>query len=259
MKRAVVTGGNSGMGRKIVELFLSQGYQVVFTSRSRKKAEAVLTDNAEAVERGKLFFCQCDSSNSQDVADLASFVKDHMGGCDVLVNCAAIFVGGQVHEISEADFDLIMDIDVKGVFLTSKAFLPQMLEQNNGCIISISSLAGVRGNYNAAAYCAAKAAVNNLTRCMALDYGTRGIRANTVCPSATRTEMFLCGSTQEVIDSFYRQNPMGRISSPDEIAKLVAFLASDDAAFVNGQCISIDGGLSAWCGEPRQDKTEVRK
>lgn len=259
MKRAVVTGGNSGMGRKIVELFLAQGYQVVFTSRSRSKAEAVLADNAAAVDSGNLYFCQCDASKSPDVAGLAAFVQDKMGGCDVLVNCAAIFVGGQVHEISEEDFDLIMDIDVKGVFLMSKALLPQMLAQNHGCIISISSLAGVRGNYNAAAYCAAKAAVNNLTRCMALDYGTRGIRANTVCPSATSTDMFLCGSTQEVIDSFYRQNPMGRISSPDEIAKLVAFLASDDAEFINGQCISIDGGLSAWCGEPRQDKTEVRK
>lgn len=259
MKRAVVTGGNAGMGRKIVELFLTQGYQVVFTSRSRKKAEAVLADNAAAVSQGSLYFCQCDSSKASDVAQLAAFVQEKIGGCDVLVNCAAIFVGGQVHEVSEEDFDLIMDIDVKGVFLTSKAFLPQMLEQQHGCIISISSLAGVRGNYNAAAYCAAKAAVNNLTRCMALDYGTRGIRANTVCPSATSTDMFLCGSTQEVIDAFYHQNPMGRISSPDEIAKLVAFLASDDAEFINGQCISIDGGLSAWCGEPRQDKTEVRK
>lgn len=259
MKRVVVTGGNSGMGRKTVERFLSQGDRVVFTSRSSGKAQDVLAANREAVERGDLYFCQCDSSKAADVQRLAAFVRETLGGCDVLVNCAAIFVGGQVHEIAEEDFDLIMDIDVKGVFLTSKAFLPQMLEQNHGCIISISSLAGVRGNYNAAAYCAAKAAVNNLTRCMALDYGTRGIRANTVCPSATQTEMFLCGSTQEVIDAFYRQNPMGRISSPDEIAKLIVFLASDDASFINGQCISIDGGLSAWCGEPRQDKTEVRK
>lgn len=259
MKRVVVTGGNSGMGRKIVELFLARGYWVVFTSRSTAKSEAVLDANTEAVKEGKLHFCQCDASKSADVNRLAEFVREKTGGCDILVNCAAIFVGGQVHEITEEDFDLIMDIDVKGVFLTSKAFLPQMLEQNNGCIISISSLAGVRGNYNAAAYCAAKAAVNNLTRCMALDYGKRGIRANTICPSATRTEMFLCGSTQEVINAFNKQNPMGRISTPDEIAKLVGFLASDEAAFINGQCISIDGGLSAWCGEPRQDKTDVRK
>ena len=98
-------------------------------SRSRKKAEAVLADNAAAVSQGSLYFCQCDSSKASDVAQLAAFVQEKIGGCDVLVNCAAIFVGGQVHEVSEEDFDSIMDIDVKGVFLTSKAFLPQMLEQ----------------------------------------------------------------------------------------------------------------------------------
>ena len=259
MKRVVVTGGNSGMGRKIVELLLARGDRVVFTSRSTGKAEEVLAANQEAVVRGDLYFCQCDSSKAADVDAMAAYVQEKLGGCDVLVNCAAIFIGGQVHNMTEEDFDLIMDIDVKGVFLTSKAFLPQMLEQGDGCLITISSLAGVRGNYNAAAYCAAKAAVNNMTRCMALDYGTRGVRANTVCPSATTTDMFLCGSTQEVIDTFYKQNPMGRISSPDEIANLVGFLSSDEAKFINGQCISIDGGLSAWCGEPRQDKTETRK
>lgn len=259
MKRVVVTGGNSGMGRKIVELLLARGDRVVFTSRSTGKAEDVLAANKDAVDRGDLFFFQCDASKSAEVNAMAAFVQEKLGGCDALVTCAAIFIGGQVHEFTEEDFDLIMDIDVKGVFLTCKALLPKMLEQGSGCIVNISSLAGIRGNYNAAAYCAAKAAVNNLTRCMALDYGTRGIRVNTVCPSATSTDMFLCGSTQEVIDSFYKQNPMGRIGAPEEIAKLVGFLTSDEAEYINGQCISIDGGLSCWCGEPRQDKTETRK
>lgn len=254
MKRVVVTGGSSGMGRETVRLFLEQGDCVVFTSRSTAKAQQVLDAHREAAEQGRLFFCQCDSSKAADVERLAAFTKEKLGGCDVLVNCAAIFIGGQVHEMTEADYDRMMDIDVKGVFLTSKAFLPGMLEQKSGCLISISSLAGIRGNYNAAIYCAAKAAVNNLTRAMAMDYGTSGIRANTVCPSATATDMFLNGSTQEVIDSFYRQNPMGRIGKPEEIAKLIRFLASDAAAYINGQCISVDGGLSAWAGEPRQDK-----
>lgn len=259
MKRVVITGGNAGMGRETVRLFLEQGDRVVFTSRSTEKAQKVLDEHKDAAARGDLFFCRCDSSKSADVQTLAAFVKERLGGCDVLVNCAAIFIGGQVHEMSEEDFSLIMDIDVKGVFLTSKAFLPGMLEQKSGCLVSISSLAGLRGNYNCAAYCAAKAAVNNMTRAMALDYGKQGIRVNAVCPSATSTDMFLTGSTQEVIDAFDHQNPMGRISSPEEIARLIVFLASDNAAFINGQCISIDGGLSAWAGEPRQDKTEQRR
>lgn len=259
MKRVVVTGGNAGMGRECVRLFLEQGDRVVFTSRSTEKAQKVLQAHAGAEESGQLRFFRCDSSSAADVAQLEAFTRETLGGCDVLVNCAAIFIGGQVHEISEADYDLLMNIDVKGVFLTCRAFLPGMLAQKNGCIINISSLAGLRGNYNAAIYCAAKAAVNNLTRAMAMDYGKSGVRANCVCPSATGTEMFFGGSSQQVVDAFNNQNPMGRIGQPEEIAKLIRFLASDDAQYINGQCISIDGGLSAWAGEPRQDKSEERR
>ena len=169
MKRVVVTGGNAGMGRECVRLFLEQGDRVVFTSRSTEKAQKVLQAHAGAAESGQLQFFRCDSSSAADVAQLEAFTRETLGGCDVLVNCAAIFIGGQVHEISEADYDLLMNIDVKGVFLTCRAFLPGMLAQKNGCIINISSLAGLRGNYNAAIYCAAKAAVNNLTRAMAMD------------------------------------------------------------------------------------------
>ena len=224
-----------------------------------EKAQKVLQAHAGAEESGQLRFFRCDSSSAADVAQLEAFTRETLGGCDVLVNCAAIFIGGQVHEISEADYDLLMNIDVKGVFLTCRAFLPGMLAQKNGCIINISSLAGLRGNYNAAIYCAAKAAVNNLTRAMAMDYGKSGVRANCVCPSATGTEMFFGGSSQQVVDAFNNQNPMGRIGQPGEIAKLIRFLASDDAQYINGQCISIDGGLSAWAGEPRQDKSEERR
>ena len=259
MKRVVVTGGNAGMGRECVRLFLEQGDRVVFTSRSTEKAQKVLQAHAGAEESGQLRFFRCDSSSAADVAQLEAFTRETLGGCDVLVNCAAIFIGGQVHEISEADYDLLMSIDVKGVFLTCRAFLPGMLAQKNGCIINISSLAGLRGNYNAAIYCAAKAAVNNLTRAMAMDYGKSGVRANCVCPSATGTEMFFGGSSQQVVDAFNNQNPMGRIGQPGEIAKLIRFLASDDAQYINGQCICIDGGLSAWAGEPRQDKSEERR
>ena len=259
MRRILITGGNSGMGRSAAELFLQHGDMVTVTSRSVEKAERMLIELAAYTDAGMLHFCRCDSSKADDVERMRAFVETRMGGCDVLVNSAAVFIGGELHTVSEADYDLLMDIDVKGVFLTSRAVLPGMLAQGGGALIAVSSLAGVRGNYNCPIYCAAKAAVNNMTRCMALDYGTRGIRANAVCPSATQTDMFLCGSTREVVDAFHRQNPMGRISTPEEIARLVFFLASDDASFINGQCISIDGGLSAWAGEPRQDKTEQRK
>jgi meso-butanediol dehydrogenase / (S,S)-butanediol dehydrogenase / diacetyl reductase len=253
-KRIVVTGGNSGIGRQTVEKFLEQGDRVIFTSRSIELASKTLDDLQSYVESDDLYFFRCDSGNSEDVKALVAFAKETFGGCDVLVNCAGIFIGGEVHITEEEDFDLQMNVNVKGVFLTSKYFLPEMLERKSGCILNVSSICGIRGGYNCAGYSASKAALNNLTRSMALDYMRMGIRVNAVCPSATETKMFMTGTTQEVMDIFVNGNPASRIGKPSEVADLLVFLASDKASYINGACISIDGGLSAWTGEGRQDK-----
>lgn len=256
MKRVVITGGNSGMGREAVLKFLEQGDQVVFTSRSSKLAEEMLVELHSYVEKNALYFFQCDSSRSDEVKALVSFTRDKIGGCDVLVNSAGIFIGGEVHVATEEDFDLQMNVNLKGIFLTCKYFIPEMLERKKGCIVNVSSICGIRGGYNCAGYSASKAAVNNLTRSMALDYMEKGIRVNAVCPSATETKMFMTGTTQEVLKVFTDSNPSGRIGTPAEVAELILFLASEKASYINGSCISIDGGLSAWTGEGRQDKTE---
>ena len=255
-KRIVITGGNSGIGRQTVQKFLEQGDKVVFTSRSSDLSQEVLRELDSYVAKGALYFFQCDSSKSSEVQALVSFVEDKIGGCDSLINCAGIFIGGEVHEVSEDDFDLQMGVNLKGIFLTSKYFLPQMLERKQGNIVTVSSLCGKRGGYNCAIYSTSKAAVNNLTRSMALDYMRRGIRVNAVCPSATATKMFMTGTTQEVLNAFEDNNPAGRIGTPSEVADLILFLASDKASYINGACISIDGGLEAWTGEGRQAKTE---
>ncbi|HVI42297.1 MAG TPA: SDR family oxidoreductase [Anaerovoracaceae bacterium] len=255
-KRIVITGGNSGIGREAVQKFLEQGDKVVFTSRSTKLAEEMLHELNSFSESNRLYFFQCDSSKSDDVKSLVSYTEEKLGGCDTLVNCAGIFIGGEVHEFSEEDFDLQMNVNVKGIFLTSKYFLPGMLEQKSGSIVNVSSICGISGGYNCAVYSTSKAAVNNLTRSMALDYMHKGIRVNAVCPSATETKMFMTGTTQEVLDIFTGNNPSGRIGTPSEVADLILFLASEKASYINGACISIDGGLSAWTGEGRQDKAE---
>jgi len=254
MERVVVTGGNSGMGRETVRKFLEQGDKVVFTSRSTGLAEELLCELSSYAESGSLYFFQCDSSKSEEVKALVTFAREKIGGCDILVNSAGIFIGGGVHDASEEDFDIQMNVNVKGVFLTCKYFLPEMIERKHGCIINVSSLCGIRGGYNCAGYGASKAAVNNLTRSMALDYMRDGIRVNAVCPSATETKMFMTGTTQEVLNSFTSGNPSGRIGTPSEIADLIVFLASEKASYINGTCISVDGGLAAWNGEGRQDK-----
>jgi meso-butanediol dehydrogenase / (S,S)-butanediol dehydrogenase / diacetyl reductase len=255
-KRIVITGGNSGIGRQAVEKFLEQGDKVVFTSRTTDLAEKMLHELKVYTENGKLYFLQCDSGKLEDVLALVAFANDKIGGCDVLVNNAAIFIGGEVHEVPEDDFDAQMNVNVKGVFMTSKYFLPGMLERKSGKIINISSLAGKRGGYNMPVYCATKAAVNNLTRCMALDYMSKGITVNAVCPSATKTKMFMTGTSQRVFDAYSNGNPSKRIGEPSEVADLILFLASGKADYINGECISVDGGLHAWNGEWRQDKRE---
>lgn len=255
-KRIVVTGGNSGIGRETVKKFLEQGDKVVFTSRTTSLSKEMLRDLSSYVESQDLYFFQCDSSKSKDVSELVSFTQDKIGGCDALINCAGIFIGGEVHEFTEEDFDLEMNVNLKGIFLTSKYFLPEMIERTSGTIVNVSSICGIRGGYNCAIYSASKAAVNNLTRSMALDYMRKGIRVNAVCPSATETKMFMTGTTQEVLNTFIDNNPSNRIGTPSEVADLILFLSSEKATYINGACISIDGGLSAWTGEGRQEKTE---
>ncbi|MGD9290351.1 MAG: SDR family oxidoreductase, partial [Desulfobacterales bacterium] len=143
-----------------------------------------------------------------------------------------------------------------GIYLMCRHFLPQMLAKGKGAVINNSSVSGLRGEYNMAAYTATKGAVSNLTRSMALDYADQGIRVNCVCPSATRTPMFLTGSTDEIIEAFNAVFPPRRVGEPEEVANLIVFLASDEASFLNGLNVPVDGGLLSHSGQPRQMKEE---
>lgn len=247
-RNVVVTGGSQGIGRAIAEAFLAQGDRVVVTSRREESGRKFL----EEAKSDKLFYLGCDCSTEKGVTALYNFTKKTLGVCDVLVNNAAIFIGGPIHDTSVADFDKQMGVNVRGVFLVSKAFLPDMLAKKSGNIINIASDAGIRGGYHMAVYTMTKAALVNMTRSMALDYGKEGVRVNAICPSATRTEMFESGNPQEVVDAYGAANPMGRIGKPEEIADVAVFFASEQAAYVNGQVLSVDGGLSAWNGELKQ-------
>lgn len=255
-RRIVVTGGSFGMGRATVEAFLKEGDKVIFTARRAEKAEELLNDCREYVEAGKLFFLQNDIGKDEDVIALEKFARETLGGCDVLVNNAAICFNGTVHETNMEDFDRLFAINFRGPFFASKCFVPGMIEQKSGCIINIASDAGIRGSYNLAAYAATKGALINLSQSMAIDYAEYGIRVNCICPSATETPMFMNGQSQEVLDLFTGNNPSGRLGKAEEIADAIVFLASEKAEYIRGQIISVDGGLSAWCGEARQNKNK---
>ena len=256
-RNIIVTGGSFGMGRSISEAFLTEGDRVVFTARRAEKADEFLSEYEQYASAGKLFFFQGDIGRDEDVSALYAFARKKIGGCDVLVNNAAICLNGMVHETDMKDFDFQFGINFRGLFLACKTFLPGMLSKKSGCIINIASDAGRAGSYNLAVYAATKAAVINLSQSMAIDYAEYGIRVNCVCPSATASPMFLNGQTDDVMSLFVDNNPSRRIGKPSDIADAVVFLASEKADYIRGQTLSVDGGLSAWCGEARQHKDKA--
>jgi len=253
-KITVVSGGTSGIGEECVRLFAKRGARVVFTGTSEKKAAAVLDSLRKDGLAKDVRFCRADISREADVRALVEFVKATFGECEVLCNNAGIFVGGAAHETSVEDWNRLFAVNVIGTYLCCKYFVPGMLKNGKGAIVNTSSISGLLGEYNMAAYCATKGAINSLTRAMALDYADSGIRVNAVCPGATRTPMFMSGTSPELMKRFEQIFPPRRIGLPEEVAEAVVFLASDEARFINGVLLPVDGGITAHTGQPRQDK-----
>jgi len=253
-RNVVVTGGSTGIGRATVEAFLAEGDRVVFTARGEQRGRALLEKHRQETEQGRLFFLRNDTGVVEDAERLAAFTNEKLGGCDILVNNAAIFIGGLLHQNSAEDYEKLFNVNVRGVFLISKAFLPMMREKKKGNIIMIASLAGMRGGYCMTLYCATKAAVINMAQSMALDYMQYGIRVNIISPSATETDMFMSGNGQETIDAFNNLNPAHIMGKPEDIANAIVCVTDDKNAYMNGQKIAVDGGLSAWNGEYSQSR-----
>lgn len=247
-KRVIVTGGGSGIGRATVEAFLEEGARVAIFDVSRKGGEAVVNE-LRAKGFDPILFVG-DVSVSADVKRMVKGAVRKMGGVDVLFNNAGILVEGTVTDVSEKDWDKIMGVNVKGVFLMSKEVVPIMLKQKKGVIVNNASCSGLVGDRNAIAYNTSKGAVVLLTKCLALDYAQKNIRANCVCPGEIETPMFHqeARSRKMPIDEYREElcayHPIGRLGVPREVANTVLFLASDDASFVTGAAVSVDGGYT---------------
>lgn len=243
-----MTGGGSGIGRATVEAFLEEGARVAIFDVSRKGGEAVVNE-LRAKGFDPILFVG-DVSVSADVKRMVKGAVRKMGGVDVLFNNAGILVEGTVTDVSEKDWDKIMGVNVKGVFLMSKEVVPIMLKQRKGVIVNNASCSGLVGDRNAIAYNTSKGAVVLLTKCLALDYAQKNIRANCVCPGEIETPMFHqeARSRKMPIDEYREElcayHPIGRLGVPREVANTVLFLASDDASFVTGAAVSVDGGYT---------------
>lgn len=248
--RVVITGGTSGMGKSAVKLFLQEGWQVMIADLNEDAGETLVRD---LQEQGypDVYFCKCNVSVEEDVKRLYEFTMEKLGGTDSVINNAGIWVGGMLHETKDDDWNRVFDVDVKSIFLTSRYFVPYMIENKGGTIVNTASVSGMLGDYNMAAYNAAKGAVVNLARAMALDYGKYGIRVNNVCPAACATPMFLAND-DATIQAFNDANPLRRICTPNEVAKAMLFLASDQSTSCNGVNLQVSGGLDVHTGQPVQ-------
>lgn len=248
--RTLVTGGTSGIGLATGRHFLKNGCTVVIADLNQQKGEQTVRE-LQTEGFSNALFCTCDVANNASVAHLHDFIMERIDGIDCIVNNAGIFASGMLHETEEEAWEKIFAVDVKSIYLTAKYFIPYMLRNGGGSIVNTASISGLQGDYNMAAYNAAKGAVVNLGRAMALDYGKYNIRVNNVCPSACATPMFL-SNPPEVIEAFTSANPLKRICTPEEVAAAIYFLASDAASSCNGVNLEVSGGMNVHSGQPVQ-------
>jgi len=251
-KGAVVTGGTSGIGAGIAELFASEGARVLIAGRNKVRGEEVVSRITK--NGGVADFVKADVSLAAEVNAMVKYALKRSGSIDILVNNAGIQLLGGLAEMSEREWDTMFDTNVKGTFLCSRAVIPQMVRNGEGCIINIGSIAGLRGYTGGAIYSASKAAVISLTKAMAIEYGKAGIRVNCICPGSVETPMMQGylkyeeskgHSVEGLRRSILKGIPAGRIGVPLDVAKLALYLASPDANFVNGGVFVIDGGAIA--------------
>lgn len=240
-KNALVTGASRGIGREIALELARQGANVAVNYAGSEKSANEVVAEITALGR-KAFAVQADVSNAEAVTTMTKQVVEQFGSLDILVNNAGITRDNLLMRMKEDDWDAVIDTNLKGVFLCTKAVTRQMMKQRNGRIINISSIVGVSGNAGQANYVAAKAGVIGLTKTTAKELASRGITVNAVAPGFITTDM-TDKLNEEVKGEMLKQIPLARLGEPGDIAKVVVFLASEDSRYMTGQTLHVDGGM----------------
>lgn len=245
-KVAIITGGSSGIGKATALLFAKEGAKVVIAARDEKEGMKVVSEIKRA--RGEAIFIKTDVAIESDVKNLINQTIKKYKKLDILYNNAGVELQKTVTETSSEELDRVLDINLKGVFYGCKYAIPKM--KRGSAIINTASAAGIVGFPNLAAYCASKGGIVLLTKEIALDYADKGIRCNCVCPGAILTPMlkrFFDKSPDptKTKKEMAMMHPLGRLGKPEEIAKAVLFLASEESSFITGQALLVDGGLTA--------------
>jgi len=240
-KTAIITGGSRGIGAEIARKFAADGAKVVVNySGSQEKAEAVVAD-IEA-NGGTAIAVKANVADAESVKAMVEETMKTFGSVDILVNNAGITRDNLMMRMKDDEWDDVININLKGVFICTKAVTRQMMKQRSGRIVNIASIVGVMGNAGQANYVAAKAGVIGLTKTTARELASRGITANAVAPGFITTDMTEKLS-EDVQKAMMGQIPLGRFGAPEDVAKAALFLASDDASYMTGQTLHLDGGM----------------
>lgn len=246
-KGALVTGGAMGIGKAVVARFLQEGAQVAFSDVDAQAGQRC----AEALRAwGHVQFIPGDVSIEADARRMVDTAVTEFGHLDILVNNAGVTLAATVTETEEADWDRVLDVNLKGIYLCSKHAILHMVRSRGGSIINLGSIAGVVGLNANAAYNASKGGVILLTKNMALDYADKNIRVNAVCPAMIMTPMLenfikLQADPEAYVRRVEQSTPLGRMGTGEEVAAVVAFLASDESSYITGASLMVDGGYTA--------------
>jgi meso-butanediol dehydrogenase / (S,S)-butanediol dehydrogenase / diacetyl reductase len=245
-KVAIVTGAGSGIGAATARRFLKEGAFVTLNGRRQHK----LLETIAGFDSAKSLVHPGDVTDEKYVKRLVEDTVTHFGGLDVLVNNAGMAIFGPFEQTTTQDWRKVMGTDLDSVFFACREGLPHLLK-TKGSVVNLSSASGLGGDWGMSSYNAAKGAITNFTRALALEYGLRGVRINAVAPSLTSSEATAdLEKSQAVMAAFVERLPIGRAATPDDIAGVIAFLASEDAVFINGVILPVDGGLGASNGQP---------
>lgn len=240
-RTALVTGGSRGIGREIALGLARSGCNVAITYASSEDLAKNVVEELSGLGV-EAIAVKADTANQEQVEAMVKYVEENLGRIEILVNNAGITKDNLIIRMSEADWDSVMQTNLKGAFLTTKAVVRGMMKNKYGKIINISSVVGVMGNAGQANYSASKAGLIGLTKSTAKELASRGIRVNAIAPGFIKTDMTEA-LKDEVIDEMLKSIPLGYLAEPKEISNLVNFLASDDSDYITGQVIQIDGGM----------------
>jgi NAD(P)-dependent dehydrogenase (short-subunit alcohol dehydrogenase family) len=244
-KVAVVTGAGSGIGRACAVALAREGARVVLVGRRKERVEETASTIGNSA-----FVLTADVSKRAEVARVVELTVEHFGGLNVLLNNAGVLHIGTAEQITEEQWDETFNVNVRGLWMLSRAVLPAMRKAGGGSIINMASVLGINGARNRASYAASKGAVVLLTKCMAIDHGHEQIRVNAICPSFVETDLTAAVISQAPDPKSVRAeriavHPIGRLGQPEDIAGLAVYLASDESSWVTGAVFPVDGGYLA--------------